>query len=288
MQKRDEQIGEMLAIEAAVTSGDLGELTPRQRVEYHTALCASIGLNPIASGFQYLKLNGKLILYPTRATTAQLAEKRGLSFELIDRQITDDDATFMVGVSDGIRSGYGIGLVTLTGLRGEARANAIMKADTKARRRGVLDFCGLGMIDESEIASVPGARPIAVDQTTGEILDNTNAGRLKAGNSAPDHVSDLIDEAAEALRDQDVFRARKLLEAAAAHPDNEKHRARIEAGFAALPVDPAPDVEADNVICAECGDEVDQANDAGLCVLCAAVVNEAPPATTEEPATALI
>ena len=200
MQKRDEQIGEMLAIEAAVTSGDLGELTPRQRVEYHTALCASVGLNPIASGFQYLKLNGKLILYPTRATTAQLAEKRGLSFELIDRQITDDDATFMVGVSDGVRSGYGIGMVPLSGLRGEARANAIMKADTKARRRGVLDFCGLGMIDESEIGSVPGARPIAVDQATGEILDNTNAGRLAAGNSPYDYVAEIIDDAAEALR----------------------------------------------------------------------------------------
>ena len=94
---------------------------------------------------------------------------------------------------------------------------------------------------------------------------------------------------AEALRDQDIFRARQILESAAAHPDSEKHRARIEAGFAALLLaEPVPEVEPDSVICAECGDEVDQANDAGLCVLCAAVVNEAPPAATEEPATALI
>ena len=197
MQKRDEQIGEMLADRGrryfwrpgGIDPAPAGRIPHRpMRQHWVESHCQRISIPET-------ERQADSVSQRTRATTAQLAEKRGLSFELIDRQITDDDATFMVGVSDGIRSGYGIGLVALTGLRGEARANAIMKADTKARRRGVLDFCGLGMIDESEIGSVPGARPLAVDQATGEILDSTNAGRLAAGNSAPDYVAGLLNEA---------------------------------------------------------------------------------------------
>lgn len=43
-----------------------------------------------------------------------------------------------------------IGAVNIQGLRGEALANAFMKAETKAKRRAVLAYCGLGMMDESE------------------------------------------------------------------------------------------------------------------------------------------
>jgi hypothetical protein len=45
--------------------------------------------------------------------------------------------------------------VPIAGLRGEARANAMMKAETKAKRRATLAICGLGMLDESEMSGLP-------------------------------------------------------------------------------------------------------------------------------------
>src|SRR5690606_14334225 len=42
-------------------------------------------------------------------------------------------------------------------------ANALMKAETKAKRRATLSICGLGMMDESEIETVEGAQPVVID-----------------------------------------------------------------------------------------------------------------------------
>jgi hypothetical protein len=44
-----------------------------------------------------------------------------------------------------------IGALPIDKLQGEARANALMKCETKAKRRVTLSICGLGMLDESEI-----------------------------------------------------------------------------------------------------------------------------------------
>jgi hypothetical protein len=48
--------------------------------------------------------------------------------------------------------------VWVKGLSGEALANALMKAETKAKRRATLSICGLGMLDETEVEDVPGVR----------------------------------------------------------------------------------------------------------------------------------
>jgi hypothetical protein len=46
------------------------------------------------------------------------------------------------------------------GLKGEALANAEMKAVTKAKRRLTLSICGLGWLDETEISTVPDAEVV--------------------------------------------------------------------------------------------------------------------------------
>lgn len=55
------------------------------------------------------------------------------------------------------RSDEAIGAVSVAGLRGDALANAIMKAETKAKRRVTLSIVGLGWLDESEIETIPAA-----------------------------------------------------------------------------------------------------------------------------------
>jgi hypothetical protein len=46
-----------------------------------------------------------------------------------------------------------------------------MKAVTKGKRRLTLSLCGLGWLDETEVQTIPDARPVAVDTETGEIVD---------------------------------------------------------------------------------------------------------------------
>ena len=56
------------------------------------------------------------------------------------------------------------GVVNIKGLGGEALANALMKAETKAKRRLTLSIVGLGFLDESEVEGLPRD----VDPDTGE------------------------------------------------------------------------------------------------------------------------
>jgi hypothetical protein len=46
------------------------------------------------------------------------------------------------------------GAVNAGGLKGENLANAMMKAETKAKRRVTLSICGLGMLDETEVQAL--------------------------------------------------------------------------------------------------------------------------------------
>jgi hypothetical protein len=55
-----------------------------------------------------------------------------------------------------------IGAVPIAGLKGESRSNAMMKAETKAKRRVTLSLVGLSTLDESEVDSIPGAQPVPV------------------------------------------------------------------------------------------------------------------------------
>jgi hypothetical protein len=50
------------------------------------------------------------------------------------------------------------GVVTLGNARGDNLCNAMMKAETKAKRRVTLSICGLSMLDETEVETVPGAQ----------------------------------------------------------------------------------------------------------------------------------
>ena len=53
-----------------------------------------------------------------------------------------------------------IGAVPIAGLKGEARSNAMMKCETKAKRRVTLSLVGLSTLDESEVESIPGAQAV--------------------------------------------------------------------------------------------------------------------------------
>jgi hypothetical protein len=152
-------------MERVMVSGDLSPLTPTQRSEYYMRVCQSVGLNPLTKPFAYIKLNGKLTLYALRDCADQLRNIYGISIEIVDRKLTDGFLSVHVRATnkDG-RKDEDYGVVPIAGtLAGEAGANLIMKAVTKAKRRVTLSICGLGMLDETEVVTVPGAEIVDVE-----------------------------------------------------------------------------------------------------------------------------
>ena len=137
--------------------GDLKPLSPQQKVSYYKAVCESVGLNPLTQPFQYLtiKESGKEVLYARRDATEQLRKIHQVSIQITAREVMED--CYIVTARATLPSGRqdeNIGAVPIGGLKGETRANAMMKAETKAKRRVTLAICGLGMLDETEVASI--------------------------------------------------------------------------------------------------------------------------------------
>ncbi len=144
--------------ESIVLRGDLSGLNEQQKKNYYLFRCRQVGLDPAAKPFDLLKLNGKEILYANAGATQQLCAIHKLSTQITHRERIDDIYVVSVRVTaaDG-RVSENQGAVSVGSARGDALANAILKATTKAIRRAVLAHCGLGMLDETEVETIPGA-----------------------------------------------------------------------------------------------------------------------------------
>lgn len=159
-------------LERVLMQGDLSKLSPVDRMAYYRTVCDSVGLNPLTRPFDYLNLGGRLVLYAKRDATDQLRKIHGVSIQITAREKMDDLYVITARATDKTgRQDESTGAVTLTGLKGDNLANAVMKCETKAKRRVTLSICGLGMLDETEVTTVRDARPIKVDSETGEILE---------------------------------------------------------------------------------------------------------------------
>lgn len=156
-------------VESVVIGGDLSKLTPDQRVSYYKSVCESVGLNPLTKPFDYITLNSKLTLYARKDATDQLRKRDSVSVTRLDQQIINDICIVTAYVSAGNRTDASTGAVNIKGLNGDALANAMMKAETKAKRRATLSICGLGMLDETETETIPQAKQTVVDMETGEV-----------------------------------------------------------------------------------------------------------------------
>ena len=76
-------------IDRVVATGDLAKLTPQERVSYYVATCRSLGLNPLTRPFEFIQLNGKLVMYTTKNCTDQLRSLHGVSVQSLRRETTD-------------------------------------------------------------------------------------------------------------------------------------------------------------------------------------------------------
>lgn len=148
---------------ALVLKSDLSGLTEPERVEYYKLVCERTGLDPTTRPFDLINLSGKLTLYANKSAAAQLTAAHALRVEIVDKQIVNGlcVVTARAAKPNGSYSDD-LGVATIDGLRGEAAANAMLKAVTKAKRRAILSVCGLGMLDETEVDTIPNAQRVEV------------------------------------------------------------------------------------------------------------------------------
>lgn len=215
------------AINRALMAGDLSKLSPGDRTHYYLALCTSNRLNPLTRPFILLKSqDGSLQWYATVGCTEQLRRRDHVSMRVLSREQTPDGMyviTVQASTPDG-RVEESQGVVTLAEprmtwkktadgknyqaedrtssgdpilvpLHGKARENAMMRAESKAKRRATLALCGLGLPAEDE-----GGRAVSVDPLTGEIVGTDEPGLIEASGDEPigheaaqQHIADMFD-----------------------------------------------------------------------------------------------
>lgn len=142
-------------ISSLILTGDLRQLSSEEKMQYYGKLCKSLGLNPLTKPFDYIILNGKEILYANKNCAEQLRLLHGISVVDSTQEIINNMCIVKVKVQDkNGRYDIGTGVVPLGNLSGDALANALMKAETKAKRRATLSLCGLGMLDETELETI--------------------------------------------------------------------------------------------------------------------------------------
>ena len=161
-------------MERVLIAGDLSKLSPADRVNYYGEVCKSVGLNPLTKPFDYINLSGRLTLYAKKDAADQLRRINSVSIVKVEREHVGDVYIVTAYAQDATgRQDSDVGAVNVAGLKGDALANAIMKAHTKAKRRVTLSISGLGWLDETEIETIPDARPVTVNTDTGEIVKST-------------------------------------------------------------------------------------------------------------------
>lgn len=205
------------SIEKALIQGDLSELSAQERIVYYRKVCESVGLNELTQPFAYIKLNGKLTLYAKKDATDQLRKIQNISITITSREKIEDvfQVTAQAKNAEG-RTDESIGAVTISNLKGDALANALMKAETKAKRRVTLSICGMGMLDETEIETIPPeAKPTII------LEKGTDIREVMSGNPKPPfaqriYTSEIVppgltDSAQRALK-EDIKKTKAAIE----------------------------------------------------------------------------
>lgn len=148
-------------LEKVITNNDLGGLSPLEKVQHIKNVCESLGLNPLTKPIQLIKFQGKEIAYFTKDATEQLRKNNNISIKIRDTKVTEGIYIVIVDAKtpEG-REDSSTGAITIAGLKGDALCNAMLKAETKAKRRVTLSICGLGFTDESELDTMQGHHKI--------------------------------------------------------------------------------------------------------------------------------
>lgn len=183
-----EQAG-VAALEHVLGTGDLAQLSNEQRVGHYLRVCRSLGLNPLSRPFDWILFKDpdgteRMTLYPNQSCAAQLRRQHQIRVEVTRREAVGEMFVVEVkGTTPDGREDFASKYVPLTNkygrLQGQQYANALMKAETSAKRRLTLSMVGLALpFDPEELTA--GWRPVIVDGTGMIVRDPTPEQRYLA------------------------------------------------------------------------------------------------------------
>lgn len=125
------------------------------RANYVSALCKVLGIPTPLNPFYFLPVSQTVtVLYAGIEATQLLAESKKLNIEILRKSLDKETNLYTVEIRVTGPSGRfcdNEGIIYLGGVTGKDRANAMMKAITKAQRRSVLSYCGLSITDDDEL-----------------------------------------------------------------------------------------------------------------------------------------
>jgi hypothetical protein len=158
------------ALQSAL-AGDLSKLTGEDRLKFYGKLCEFTGLNPLSKPFDWIQFQGKLTLYPNKGCAEQLRVLHGVTFDdKFDRHVEFGVMTMTVrGENKAGRRDFATAALPFDEkMPAEAKANQIMKLETKAKRRFTLSICGLTMFAREAEDQEPESEPTQMPETSGD------------------------------------------------------------------------------------------------------------------------
>ena len=199
------------AIESALMDGDLSRLSSDQKLSHYQMVCKTVGLNPLTKPFQYITLNGKLQMYALKGATDQLRKIYKIDCEVVKTETLNGLYVVQVKVKDKYgRVDEDMGFAKIENLNGDALGNAMLKAVTKAKRRATLSMCGLGMLDEDEVKSIP-AQAVRQETDLNEQIEK-QLKVVKPVSEVPPEVEEKIQEKTDEHRTQEGYKVDILIE----------------------------------------------------------------------------
>ena len=143
-------------VDSIVLRGDLSGLAPKDRARFYVQVCESLGLNPAARPFDFLRLQGKEIMYANKNCADQLAAIHRVNRKIVEGpKIVDISGTKVAfAVCEATHPNGRVETATAT-LPVTDPINLYMKLETKAKRRATLSILGLALLDEMELETIP-------------------------------------------------------------------------------------------------------------------------------------
>jgi hypothetical protein len=236
------------AMSAYLRTGDLTSLPEPEKDKVLVKMCAHYGLDPIMRPFVMITLNGKQIWYPTKAATDQVAVKFKLTRELLeikenvergilecrvrifqDANVRSETFVAAVSISEFVKTNGGQ-IVTKI-ISGEAYANALMKVESKAKRRATLGWLGITDYYENDGSEITDKHMVNVTPMAELQIEETKI-----------HLADQV-TATESLPTEPLKRGRKP--GAVVSPKSK------EPIIESLPTEPEPIIESELLPVAE-------------------------------------
>lgn len=195
-------------LEQALTGADLSGLKPENRIIYYMEVCKSLQLNHLTRPFLFVTIDGKTVMYATKDCTEQLRKRDCVIIKIAERKTEDGLHIVIARANTATREDESVGVEPMiepefvkewnkqtqkkewvtNPIKGKPlspadRAKAMMKAETKAKRRVTLSIAGLGIPDESEIESIITEDITAVIEKQGEQAKQLEVATEKAADA---------------------------------------------------------------------------------------------------------